>query len=99
MSVQELSGQGIRGEQLLSSGARFAAQPGLLARLIAPGFRTIIDRIDAGLASGSLLAHLPDGTTRLLGGRAPGFDAEIQLKDWRGLLRLATGGVIGFYHA
>ncbi|EAQ30364.1 cyclopropane-fatty-acyl-phospholipid synthase [Erythrobacter sp. NAP1] len=94
-----MSAQGVRGEQLLSSGERFASRPGLFSRLIAPGFGKILDRIDAGLAKGSLLAYLPDGTTRVLGGHAPGFDAQITLKDWRALLRLATGGVIGFYQA
>ena len=86
-----------RGEQLLSAGARFDASPGWLSRLIAPGFKAMLARVDGGLAAGSLLAHLPDGTTRMLGGQAPGFDAEITLHDWRSLLRLATGGVIGFY--
>jgi cyclopropane-fatty-acyl-phospholipid synthase len=44
-----------------------------------------------------MTAHLPGGTTRVLGGRAPGFEAEITLHDWRALIRLATNGVIGFY--
>lgn len=87
----------MRGGALLSAGERFAVRPGLFARVIAPGFGKIIDRIDAGIAKGSLVAHLPDGSTRVLGGRAPGFDAEIHLRDWRSLLRLAGGGVIGFY--
>ncbi|WP_299192880.1 cyclopropane-fatty-acyl-phospholipid synthase family protein [uncultured Erythrobacter sp.] len=94
-----MNAQGLRGEHLLSSGERFAARPGIFARLVAPGFSKIIEQVDAGLESGSLIAHLPDGTTRMLGGRAPGFDAEITLKDWRALLWLATGGVIGFYQA
>ena len=87
----------MRGEQLLSSGERFAVSPGFFAHLLAPGFSKIVDRVDTGLVEGSLLAHLPDGTTRMLGGRASGFDAEIQLHDWRALLRFAVGGVIGFY--
>jgi len=89
--------EGIRGERLLSSGERFSAKPGFFARLFAPGFRKIIDRVDEGLETGSLLAHLPDGSTRMLGGRAPGFDVEVELKDWRALLRLATGGAIGWF--
>ncbi len=88
---------GIRGERLLNAGERFGASPGWLSRLVAPGFKAMIARVDAGLARGTLLAHLPDGTTRMLGGHAPGFDAEITLYEWRPLLRLATGGVIGFY--
>ncbi len=91
--------QGVRGEQLLSHGERFAPEPGLFARLVAPGFSKIIDRVDAGLERGTMIAHLPDGTTRQLGGRAPGFECEVHLHDWRGLLRLATNGSIGWYRA
>ncbi|MGQ7829240.1 class I SAM-dependent methyltransferase [Altererythrobacter sp. Z27] len=88
-----------RGERLLSGGARFARRPGMIARFLAPGFGKILDRIDAGMARGSLLGHLPDGSTRLLGGRAPGFEAEVTLNDWRALVRLATSGSIGWYQA
>ncbi len=41
--------------------------------------------------------NLPDGTTRQLGGRAPGFEAEANVHDWRALLRLATAGSVGCY--
>ncbi|MEL7445031.1 MAG: cyclopropane-fatty-acyl-phospholipid synthase family protein [Pseudomonadota bacterium] len=92
-----MSVEGIRGEQLLTGGARFASEPGLFSKMIAPGFGKILDRVDEGLVSGSLVGHLPDGTTRTLGGRAPGFEAEVWLKDWRSLLRLATDGVVGWY--
>jgi len=88
-----------RGTSLLSAGARFERSPGLLARLIAPGFHKLLDRIDAGLESGSILGRLPDGSTRLLGGRSPGYAAEIEIRDWRALLRLATNGSIGWYQA
>ena len=88
-----------RGEQLLAGGAKFARLPGMFARLLAPGFQKILDRIDAGFERGSLLGHLPDGSTRLLGGRKPGFKAEVHLHDWRALLRLATSGSIGWYQA
>ncbi len=94
-----MTAQGVRGEALQSAGERFAAAPGLLSRLVAPGFNSLINRIDAGLAKGTLQAHLPDGTQRRLGGRAAGFEATIWLNDWRGLIRLATNGVIGFYQA
>ncbi len=71
----------------------------MIARFLAPGFGKILDRIDAGIARGSLFSHLPDGSTRLLGGRAAGFEAEVTLNDWRALLRLATSGSIGWYQA
>jgi cyclopropane-fatty-acyl-phospholipid synthase len=84
---------------LLSGGSRFARAPGLFSRLVAPGFQTIINAVDRGIERGSMLARLPDGSMRMLGGRAPGFDARIELKDWRALIRLATSGSIGWYQA
>jgi len=95
-----MSMEGInRGSGLLSGGERFARSPGVLARLLSPGFQKVLDRIDSGLERGSLLGHLPDGTTRMLGGRNPGFTAEVYLYDWRALLRLTTSGSIGWYQA
>lgn len=88
-----------RGEVLLDSGRRYAGEPGLLARMLAPAVGKLVDRIGCGLESGSLRATLPDGTLRTLGGKAPGFDAEVKLHDWRGLLRVATGGSVGLYQA
>jgi cyclopropane-fatty-acyl-phospholipid synthase len=41
-----------RGKTLLSAGARFERSPGLVARAFAPGFHKVLDRIDAGLATG-----------------------------------------------
>ena len=88
-----------RGSSLITSGARFERSPGWLARAIAPGFHKVLDRIDTGLVTGSIRGRLPDGSTRLLGGRAPGFEAEVNLRDWRALVRLATNGSIGWYQA
>jgi cyclopropane-fatty-acyl-phospholipid synthase len=70
-----------------------------LARLLAPGFHKLLDRIDRGLESGAIFCHLPDETVRRLGGRRPGFEAEVHLRDWRALVRLATGGSAGWYQA
>lgn len=84
---------------MLDRAARFETAPGLLARILAPGFGKLLDQIDRGLEQGSILGHLPDGTTRLLGGHNPGFDAVIHLKSWMGLVRLATSGSIGWYQA
>ncbi|WP_242146491.1 SAM-dependent methyltransferase [Sphingomonas sp. BAUL-RG-20F-R05-02] len=68
----------------------------LLARF-APLFQKILDRIDHGLAAGSIETTLPDGRVRLLGGRAPGPAAVVKLISWRALLRLATRGSVGWY--
>lgn len=59
----------------------------------------MLDRIDAGLRLGRLEAWLPDGSFRVLGGRADGPVCEVRLRDWRGLMRLATGGSVGWYRA
>lgn len=84
---------------LLEGSHRIGTGPDFVARLFSGGFHKMIDRFDRGLEKGSLLARLPDGTVRMLGGRNPGFTAEIALHDWRALLRLATGGSAGFYQA
>lgn len=88
-----------RGEALLAGATRFERKPGLIARLIAPHFHRILDRIDGGLEYGSIRAVLPDGSIRLLGARNPGFETEVHLRDWRGVMRLATNGSIGWYQA
>lgn len=88
-----------RGTALIGGGRMVHTGPGWLARLFAGSFHAILDRIDRGLVTGSIEASLPDGSHRLLGGRAPGFSAVVELRDWRALLRLATGGSVGWYQA
>ncbi|KHK90997.1 SAM-dependent methyltransferase [Novosphingobium malaysiense] len=88
-----------RGEELVAGGRAIGVGPQWLARLWAGGVDRILDRIDAGLARGSIQATLPGGITRLLGGRAPGFGAVVEIKSWRALLRLATAGSVGWYQA
>lgn len=88
-----------RGSVLLEAGQRFSFAPGLLARLCAPGFHKLLDRIDRGLEAGAILGHMPDGTVRRLGGRRPGFEGEVHIRDWRALVRLATSGSVGWYQA
>ncbi|MGL4313823.1 MAG: class I SAM-dependent methyltransferase [Sphingomonas sp.] len=71
----------------------------LLLSLTAPLGHRILDRIDQGLAVGELRVTLPGGAERLLGGRAPGPRVEVDLASWRALLRLASGGSVGWYVA
>ncbi len=71
----------------------------LQQRALAPLFHRFLDRIDAGLESGGIEARLPDGTHRLLGGRKPGPVPIVMLHRWRALVRLATGGSVGWYRA
>src|SRR3546814_10279835 len=68
-------------------------------RVAARQFHILLDRIDLGLEQGSLLAILPDGGRRLLGGRAAGPECEVHLLRWRALLRLIAGGSAGWYRA
>jgi cyclopropane-fatty-acyl-phospholipid synthase len=88
-----------RGRDLLDGARSFARKPGLLARLFAPGFGKILDRIDEALVTGAIHATLPDGSRRTLGGRAPGFVCQAELRSWNALVRLATNGSIGWYQA
>jgi cyclopropane-fatty-acyl-phospholipid synthase len=88
-----------RGNTLLDGGRRFARKPGLFARIIAPRFEKILDRIDAALVSGAIHGVLPDGSHRTLGGRAPGFECIVELRSWNALVRLASNGSVGWYQA
>jgi cyclopropane-fatty-acyl-phospholipid synthase len=67
--------------------------------IAAPLFNRILDRIDGGLDAGGIDARLPDGSRRMLGGRAPGPVAVVELRRWRGLLRLVRSGSVGWYEA
>jgi cyclopropane-fatty-acyl-phospholipid synthase len=67
--------------------------------LLAPVFHRQLDRLDRGIAEGSLELLLPSGRARLLGGRADGPAAVVDLRSWRALLRLALSGSIGWYEA
>jgi cyclopropane-fatty-acyl-phospholipid synthase len=66
-------------------------------QLFASLFHRQLDRLDAGIAEGSLALTLPSGTTRLLGGRAAGPAAVVDLRSWRALVRLALSGSGGWY--
>lgn len=88
-----------RGEELVAGGRVIGVGPQWLARLWSGGVERIVDQVDQGLERGSIMVTLPGGRTRLLGGREPGFGAEVELKSWRALLRLATAGSVGWYQA
>jgi cyclopropane-fatty-acyl-phospholipid synthase len=88
-----------RGGELVAAGRPVGIGPQWLARLWAGGVQRLLDRIDAGLERGSIMATLPGGATRMLGGRQAGFDAIVDLCSYRALLRLATSGSVGWYQA
>jgi cyclopropane-fatty-acyl-phospholipid synthase len=84
-----------RGRHLTRATGLRAFTGGLFAR----GFQSILDLIDHGLEFGSIECVLPDGSTRLLGGRGPGPAAGGTLHSWKALLRLVRGGSAGWYAA
>jgi cyclopropane-fatty-acyl-phospholipid synthase len=86
-----------RGGHLVAGGKPLAGSDGLLTRLFAGRIEYILARLDTGLTQGSLLAHLPGGVSRVLGGRSAGPAAEVTVHDWRALLRLVTRGSVGCY--
>jgi len=98
MSAMDAQAAG-RGAELVTGGEPIGLGPQWLARAWSGGVRAVLDRLDRGLVRGSIAAILPDGSRRLLGGRAPGFDAEVTLRNPRALLRLATAGSVGWYQA
>lgn len=89
----------IRGAELAAGSRSIGVGPQWFARLWSGGIKAILDRIDAGLSRGAIAAILPDGAKLLLGGREAGFSCEVRLRHPRALLRLATGGSVGWYQA
>lgn len=79
-----------RGQHLIKADKRFATGGGVMAHFLAPGFRSLLDRVDQGMEEGAIEATLPDGTRRVLGGRKPGPVAVIELRNWRPLVQLVT---------
>lgn len=88
-----------RGTELVAGGRGTGLGPQWLARLWSGGIHKVLDRIDRGLERGTIEGTLPDGTVRLLGARAPGFCAQVTLRDPRALILLATRGSVGWYQA
>ena len=78
---------------------RIGGGPVWLGWLFKGWMHVVLDRIDGGIDRGSIDVTLPDGRQRRLGGRDPGFAAEIELIDWHALLRLVTAGSVGWYRA
>lgn len=88
-----------RGRELVSGGQAIGIGPQWLARLWSGGFHRILDKIDKGLERGAINVTLPDGSRRLLGGRANGFEAAVSFNSYRALVRMATSGSVGWYQA
>jgi cyclopropane-fatty-acyl-phospholipid synthase len=88
-----------RGQHLVKADRRFATGGFALLKPLAPLFRTVLDRIDAGLLVGGIDVALPDGSHRRLGFRTDGPVAMVRINSWRAMLRLATSGSVGWYKA
>ncbi len=88
-----------RGEHLVHADRRFATGGGAVARLLAPAFGRVLDEIDLRLETGGIHLHLPDGTRRDVGFRAPGAEPTVDIRNWMALVRLATSGSVGWYKA
>jgi cyclopropane-fatty-acyl-phospholipid synthase len=65
--------------------------------ILAKLYHRILNRIDEGLAVGTMEIVPPDGRVRTLGGRAAGPSCRITIHDWRALSRLAWSGSNGLY--
>lgn len=76
---------------------RDAELAGRSGGLFVRGLNRLLDKIDAGLAEGSIEGHLPDGSRRILGGRRAGPVAEMNIRSWHALRRIAWSGSIGLY--
>ena len=86
-----------RGQHLVKADRRFATGGFALLKPLAPLFRTVLDRIDAGLLVGGIDVTLPDRSRRRLGFRTEGPVAVVRINSWRSMLRLATSGSVGWY--
>ena len=88
-----------RGAHLVKADKRFATGDFALLKPLAPAFRRVLDKVDAGLLAGGIDVTLPDGSRRKLGFRTKGPVAVVHLNSWRSMLRLATSGSVGWYKA
>ena len=87
----------LRGQHLVRADRRFATGGGRMLGVLAPAFKRMLDKVDAGLVEGGIEAILPDGSRRRLGFRTEGPSAIVHLNSWRALVRLATSGSVGWY--
>ena len=88
-----------RGSHLVRADRGFATGAGVIGRIAAPAFGTILDRLDERLELGGIEATLPDGSQRRIGFRSDGPVAVVRLHNWMPLVRLATSGSVGWYKA
>ncbi len=99
----QLAARGKRQGRWLGSGLGRGLAPRWLARamagLVAAFMHRVLDRMSGRLLRGAIHARLPDGSTRMLGGKDHGFAVEVKLYEWRALRRLMLSGSVGWYEA
>lgn len=83
----------------MSPGENQGQRGGFFARYWAHRFHAMLDQMDAGMLRGSVQGSLPDGSRRMLGGRGDGPVAEMNIRKWRALGRIAWSGSVGLYEA
>ncbi|MBA3667243.1 MAG: class I SAM-dependent methyltransferase [Sphingomonas sp.] len=88
-----------RGEHLVRADRRFATGTGLVGRLAAPLFASVVDQLHDRLEKGGIELTLPDCSRRRVGFHAAGPVAVVQIHRWMALVRLATSGSVGWYKA
>jgi cyclopropane-fatty-acyl-phospholipid synthase len=88
-----------RGAHLVHGDRGFTTGGGLVARLLAPAFANVVDRVDSRLEHGGIDVILPNGGHRRLGFHAPGPQASLELRSWMALVRLGLSGSVGWYKA
>jgi cyclopropane-fatty-acyl-phospholipid synthase len=69
----------------------------LFSRGLARSCNAMLDRMDGGINEGAIEGSLPDGSRRFLGGRGPGPKAEMNIRNWRALVRIGWAGSVGLY--
>jgi cyclopropane-fatty-acyl-phospholipid synthase len=62
-------------------------------------WESVFQRALTHLRVGSLRVHFPDGRRQAIAGQEPGPEAELQIRDPRGIQRLIRGGDMGFAEA
>lgn len=55
----------------------------------------ILSLVGGRVRLGSLSVRLPDGRSRVFAGAAPGPEADLTIRDWRAVRRIASEGAIG----
>lgn len=90
-------GERNRGRRDAGHAATTARRGGGLWALFSVFLIHIVDRIDEGVVTGAIDVTLPDGEQRRLGNRRPGPIANVDIRSWNALLRLARSGSVGWY--